>query len=189
MTPVRKIIVQGIGVNILSAKQNDKDFISLTDMAKYKTYDSGVVISNWLTTKYTIQFMGAWEQLHNPNFNLMEFNKIKNEVGTNGFIVSSSMWIKNTNAIGIRSSAGRYGGTFAHKDIIPENLAKYAKDLVYATVEQLVILANLETLNAEFIRQGLESVERLKKLNDIAIIQMRSLLGHPSIKKLSEGNS
>jgi len=77
MTPTKKIIVQGIEVNISSAKQNDKDYISLTDMAKYKTYDSGVVISNWLTTKYTIQFMGAWEQLHNPNFNLMEFNKIK----------------------------------------------------------------------------------------------------------------
>jgi hypothetical protein len=65
----------------------------------------------------TVQFMGAWEQIHNPDFNLMEFHKIKDEVGTNGFIVSSSMWIKNTNAIGIKSSPGRYGGTFAHKDI------------------------------------------------------------------------
>jgi hypothetical protein len=85
----KKIIVQGSQISIILHKGDD-DFISLTDMAKYKTYDSGVVISNWLTTKYTIQFMGAWEQLHNPNFNLMEFNKIKNEVGTNGFIVSSS---------------------------------------------------------------------------------------------------
>ena len=117
MTPTKKIIVQGIEVNISSAKQNDKDYISLTDMAKYKTYDSGVVISNWLTTKYTVRFMGAWEQLHNPNFNLMEFNKIKNEVGTNGFIVSSSMWIKNTNAIGIRSSPGRYGTTNGRSNI------------------------------------------------------------------------
>ncbi|MCC7196689.1 KilA-N domain-containing protein [Candidatus Peregrinibacteria bacterium] len=278
MTSAKKIIVQGIEVNISSAKHNDKDYISLTDMAKYKTYDSGVVISNWLTTKYTVQFMSAWEQIHNPDFNLMGFNKIKIEVGTNGFIVSSSMWIKNTNAIGIRSRTGRYGGTFAHKDIafefatwlspefklflikefqrlkeeenkklalgwdvkrmlakinykihtdaikkhlIPENLEKYAKDLVYATeadllnlalfglkaqewgrknhqktgnirdhaaVEQLVILANLETLNAEFIRQGLEPIKRLKKLNEIAIIQMRSLLGNPTIKKLSNGD-
>ena len=117
MTPAKKIIVRGIEIAVSSAKQNNKDYISLTDMAKFKTYDSGVVISNWLTTKFTTQFMGAWEQLYNPNFNLMEFHKIRNEVGTNGFIVTSSMWIKNTNAIGIRSSAGRYGGTFAHKDI------------------------------------------------------------------------
>jgi len=108
-----------IGKNIIAVNlsENENDFISLTDMAKFKSYDSGVVISNWLTTKYTVQFMGAWEQIHNPVFNLMEFHKIKNEVGTNGFIVSSSMWIKKTAAIGIKSSAGRYGGTFAHKDI------------------------------------------------------------------------
>ena len=105
------------GTEIVITKQKEGDYISLTDMAKYKNYDSGVVISNWLTSKYTIQFIGMWEQLYNPIFNLMEFHKIKNEVGTNGFIVSSSMWIKNTNAIGIKSSAGRYGGTFAHKDI------------------------------------------------------------------------
>ena len=116
MAKSKKIIVQGSQISIILNKGND-DFISLTDMAKHKTYDSGVVISNWLTTKYTIQFMGAWEQLHNPNFNLMEFNKIKNEVGANGFIVSSSMWTRQTNAIGIKSSAGRYGGTFAHKEI------------------------------------------------------------------------
>ena len=112
----KKIIVQGSSIGII-LHIGDGDFISLTDMAKFKSYDSGIVIANWLSTKYTIQFMGAWEKLHNPNFNLMEFNKIKSEAGTNGFIVSSSMWIKNTGAIGIHSTAGRYGGTFAHKDI------------------------------------------------------------------------
>ena len=112
-----KKIITGKGLQISIITKNKEDYISLTDMAKVKAYDSGVVISNWLTTKYTIQFMGAWEQLHNPHFNVIEYHKIKNEVGTNGFIVSSSMWIKQTNAIGIRSSAGRYGGTFAHKDI------------------------------------------------------------------------
>ena len=105
---------QIINVN-LSEKEND--YISLTDMAKFKGEDTGLIISHWLTTKFTIQFMGAWEQMYNSDFNLTEFRKIKNEVGTNGFVVSSSMWIKRTNAIGIRSSAGRYGGTFAHKDI------------------------------------------------------------------------
>jgi len=97
----RKIIVKNISIALIS--RIDEDYISLTDMAKFKKYDSGVVLSNWLTTKYTVQFMGAWEQLHNPNFNPMEFHRIKNEVGTNGFIVSASKWIKQTNAIGIRS--------------------------------------------------------------------------------------
>jgi len=97
---------------------NEDDYLSLTDMAKFKGSETGLIISHWLTTKYTIQLMGIWEQLHNKNFNVTEFRNIKNEVGTNGFVVSSSMWIKRTNAIGIRSSVGRYGGgTFAHKDI------------------------------------------------------------------------
>lgn len=269
----KKIIVQGSQISIILHKRDD-DFISLTDMAKYKTYDSGVVISNWLTTKYTIQFIGSWEQLHNPNFNLMEFNKIKNEVGTNGFIVSSSMWIRQTNAIGIRSSAGRYGGTFAHKDIafefatwlspefklflikefqrlkdeenkrlelgwdfkraltkinyrihtdaikaqlIPLQLTKQEANMVYASeadvlnvalfgktakiwrdrypskdgnirdyadVTQLVVLANLEGINAELIRRGVPQSERLMQLNQIAITQMQSLIGNASIKNL-----
>ncbi|MBI5414799.1 KilA-N domain-containing protein [Candidatus Peregrinibacteria bacterium] len=269
----KKINLQGIQVSII--ERNNEDYISLTDMAKFKTYDSGVVISNWLTTKYTIQFMGAWEQFHNPIFNLMEFNKIKNEVGTNGFIISSSLWIRKTNAIGIRSSAGRYGGTFAHKDIafefatwlspefklylikefqrlkdeenerlavgwnvkriltkinyrihtdaiskhlIPKEITKKQAEVIfaseadvlntalfgmtakewreknpkkegnmrdYADVFQLVCLANLETLNAEFIRQGFPQSERLLRLNQIAILQMRSLIENPNFKKLN----
>ncbi|HYV33373.1 MAG TPA: KilA-N domain-containing protein [Candidatus Limnocylindria bacterium] len=272
MLKSKQIIVQGSQISIIS-HNGDGDFISLTDMAKSKTYDSGVVISNWLTTKYTIQFIGLWEQLHNPEFNLMEFHKIKNEVGTNGFIVSSSMWIKQTKAIGIRSSAGRYGGTFAHKDIafefatwlspefklylikefqrlkteeserlrlgwdvkrtlvkinykihtdaikehlIPPHISKESRDVLYASeadvlnvalfgntakdwrdknpnkngnirdyadITQLVVLANLEGINAEFIRRRLPQSERLIRLNEIAIIQMRSLIGNASIKK------
>lgn len=250
------------------------DYLSLTDMAKFKTYDSGVVISNWLTTKYTVQFMGAWEQLHNPNFNLMEYHNIKNEVGTNGFIISSSMWITRTNAIGIKSSAGRYGGTFAHKDIafefatwlspefklflikefqrlkdqenerlelgwdlkrsltkinyrihtdaiqthlIPQQLSKQKVNMIYASeadilnvaifgktakewrdnnsktignirdyadVTQLVVLANLEGINAELIKLKVTQSERLLKLNQIAISQIKSLIENPTIKKL-----
>src|SRR3990167_4221452 len=269
-----KKIITGKGLQISIITKNKEDYISLTDMAKVKAYDSGVVISNWLTTKYTIQFMGAWEQLHNPHFNLIEYHKIKNEVGTNRFIVSSSMWIKQTNAIGIRSSAGRYGGTFAHKDIafefatwlspefklylikefqrlkeeenqrlalgwdvkrtlakinykihtdavkehlIPPQLSKRSINIIYANeadvlnmalfgktakdwrdanqnkdgnirdyadVTQLVVLANLESINAELIRQGISQSDRLIQLNQIAISQMRSLVGNPSIKKL-----
>lgn len=272
MNKTHKIVVKNIAISLTS---NDVgDYLSLTDMAKFKTYDSGVVISNWLTTKYTIQFMGAWEQLHNPNFNLMEYHNIKNDVGTNGFIISSSMWITRTSAIGIRSSAGRYGGTFAHKDIafefatwlspefklflikefqrlkeqenerlelgwdlkraltkinyrihtdaiqnylIPSQLSKQKLSIVYATeadvlnvalfgqtakmwrdknprkdgnlrdyadVTQLVVLANMEGINAELIKQNIPQTERLFKLNQIAISQMQSLIGNATIKKL-----
>ncbi len=95
------------------------DYVSLTDMAKYKDPEfTGIIIANWLSTKYAIQFMGIWEKLNNPNFNVMEFHNIKNSAGEGSFILSSSRWIKATNAIGIKSSTGRYGGgTFAHKDI------------------------------------------------------------------------
>ena len=261
-------------MQIAIISKDSQDYISLTDMAKFKNYDTGVVISNWLTTKYTLQFMGAWEQLHNPNFNLIEFHRIRNEAGTNGFIVSSSMWIKHTHAIGIRSSAGRYGGTFAHKDIafefatwlspefklflikefqrlkeeeserlalgwdikrtlakinykihtdavkahlIPPQVSKQSANLVYANeadvlnmalfgrtaktwrdtspskdgnirdyadVIQLVVLANLEGINAELIKQGIPQSERLLQLNQIAISQMQSLVGNAAIKKL-----
>lgn len=218
--------------------------------------------------------MGAWEQVHNSNFNLIEFHKIKNEAGSNGFIVSSSFWIKKTGAIGIKSSAGRYGGTYAHKDIafefatwlspefklylikefqrlkeqesqrlalgwdvkrtltkinyrihtdaikkhlIPKNISKNKATIVYANeadvlnvalfgktakewrdknsgkdgnlrdyadVTQLVVLANLEGINAELIRQGLSQPKRLIQLNQIAIIQMKSLINSSSMKKL-----
>lgn len=269
---MKKISSQGLQITII--EKENQDYISLTDMAKLKSYDSGVVISNWLTTKYTIQFMGAWEQLYNPDFNLIEYHKIKNEVGTNGFIVSSSMWIRQTGAVGIRSSAGRYGGTFAHKDIafefatwlspefklylikefqrlkdeeserlrlgwdvkrtlakinyrihtdaikerlIPLHLTKQSAITVYASeadvlnmalfgktakewrnenpnkegnirdyadVTQLVVLANLEGINAELIRNKVSQSERLIQLNQIAITQVRSLIGNPPIKKL-----
>lgn len=273
---ISKITVKGSEIS-LHLKHDDNDYISLTDMAKYKNKDAtGIVIANWLSTKYTIQFMGAWEQLHNSIFNVIEFHNIKNEAGSNGFILSSSMWIQKTKAIGLRSTAGRYGGTYAHKDIafefatwlspefklylikeyqrlkydeneklrlgwdvkrqltkvnyhihtdsIKENLipkyitkkqgkfiyaseadvlnialfGKTAKDWRdqnknlqgnirdYTNVMQLVVLANLESFNAELIKQGLVQSDRLKKLNEIAIFQMKSLVGNPTIKKLEK---
>lgn len=271
---MKKILVQNKIIAVKISKDGD-DYISLTDMAKFKNYMSGVVIQNWLTTKYTVQFMGAWERFNNPDFNVLEFQYIRNEVGTNGFIVSPSMWIHKTRAIGIRSSAGRYGGTFAHKDIafefatwlspefklyfikefqrlkieenerlalgwdakrmltrinykihtdaikehivLPLRLSARDSTMVYANeadvlnkalfgltaqewrdknpklegnvrdyadVSQLVCLANLENLNAEYIRAGILQGERLLKLNESAISQMKSLIGNPSVKKL-----
>lgn len=107
-----KIIINNRNIEV-KLSQDNNDYISLTDMAKFKdTQSTGIVIVNWLTTKYTIEFMGSWEQLYNPNFNVMEFHNIRNEAGSNGFIVSAKRWIEKTKAIGIRSTSGRYGGTF-----------------------------------------------------------------------------
>ncbi len=111
-----KIEVQGFEITVVN--QNNNDYISITDIAKQKNSEAtGLVIAHWLSTKFTIEFMGLWEQMHNENFNVTEFRNIKNEAGSNGFILSSKQWIEKTNSIGIISSAGRYGGTYAHKDI------------------------------------------------------------------------
>ncbi len=270
---MKKIITQGLQISVI--KDKDEEYISLTDMAKFKDREAtGIVIANWLSTKYTIQFMGAWEQVHNPNFNVMEFNNIRNEAGSNGFILSSSKWIQKTKAIGVRSSAGRYGGTYAHRDIafefatwlspefklylikefqrlkqqenkkfelgwdikrqltkinyrihtdaikenlVPPHISKQLANIIYANeadvlnmalfgktakdwrsenpkkdgnirdyadVTQLVVLANLEGMNAELIRCGSPQNERLVQLNEIAITQMKSLIGNETVKKL-----
>jgi len=272
--PNRKINVQGTEIIIFQRK--DDDYVSLTDMARYKNKEnSGLVITHWLRTKYTIEFLGIWEQLYNPSFNVTEFGNIKTNSGSNSFVLSSRQWIEKTNAIGLISKTGRYGGgTFAHKDIafefaswispefklylikefqrlkedenqrkslewdvkrllakvnykvhtdavkenlIPSEVSKSQRDRIYssegdvlnvamfgttalewrennpskkgnirdyANVTQLVCLAGLESLNAEFIRQNLQQGDRLKRLNEIAIIQMRSLTGQKSIEKL-----
>lgn len=270
---MKKLITQGLKISVIKSK--DEEYISLTDMAKFKDREAtGIVIANWLSTKYTIQFMGAWEQVHNPSFNVMEFNNIRNEAGSNGFILSSSKWIEKTNAIGIKSSAGRYGGTYAHRDIafefaswlspefklylikefqrlkteenerlilgwdvkrqltkinyrihtdaiqthlIPHQISKQNIEIIYANeadvlnialfgktakkwrdenptkdgnirdyadVTQLVVLANLEGINAELIKQKISQSDRLVFLNQTAISQMKSLIGNPTIKKL-----
>ena len=260
---------------IILFEQNKQDYISLTDIARYKNKDhTGLVISHWLSTKYTVEFMGIWEKMHNNNFNITEFRNIKNEIGSNGYVLSSKQWINKTNSIGLISKAGRYGGTYAHKDIafefaswisaefklflikefqrlkeqeiereklgwnlkrnlaainyrihtdavqeylIPPQISAQQSNLTYAneadvlnkalfgltanewrksnakkkgnirdyaTVHQLVCLSNLESLNAQYIREELPQVERLKKLNTIAIIQMKSLLGLKTLKIL-----
>jgi hypothetical protein len=270
----QKINVKGTEIVIFQSK--DDDYISLTDIAKSKNSEEPrFVIQNWMKTRFTVDFLGIWEELHNRSFNRVEFDTVKNEAGTNAFVLTPQKWIEKTNAIGIISKAGRYGGgTFAHKDIafefaswisaefklylikefqrlkqeenerkalgwnmkrllskvnykvhtdavkenlIPKNISKKQIDAIYAdeadvlnvalfgmtakawreqnlnkkgnirddaNVTQLVCLAGLESLNAEFIRQGLAQGNRLTKLNQIAIIQMRSLSGSPGIKKL-----
>ncbi|MEI6553149.1 MAG: KilA-N domain-containing protein [bacterium] len=110
-----KIKNQEITINL---SNNGGDYISLTDMAKYKDPQlTGIIIANWMRTRYTIDFIGFWEKMYNKSFNVIEFDNIRKHMGSNGFIISSKKWIEKTGAIGIRSTSGRYGGTFAHKDI------------------------------------------------------------------------
>jgi len=247
------------------------DYISLTDMLKAK--DGDFFISDWLRNRNTIEYIGIWERIHNPDFNYGEFATIKSQAGLNSYKISVKEWVSKTNAIGLTAKAGRYGGTYAHKDIafefgmwisaefkiylvkefqrlkdnesksldwnikrsltkinyrihtdaikdnlIPENLSKQQINIVYASeadvlnmalfgktakqwreanlkeqgnirdyanVSQLVCLANLENLNAVFINDGLVQSERLVKLNQIAISQMRILLNDGGVKGLS----
>ncbi len=108
--------VKGAAVAVLS--QNQQDFICLTDIARYKDAErTDYLISNWLRNRNTIEFLGIWEQLNNPGFNPIEFDGIKKQAGLNSFILTAKRWIDATGAIGLISKAGRYGGTYAHKDI------------------------------------------------------------------------
>lgn len=108
-----KIKVENAEITVI--RQNDDDFISLTDMAKSQFQEH--IIFRWLSLKSTIEYLGEWELLYNPNFNYTEFGTIKNMAGSNNFVLSAKTWIEKTNAIGIVSKAGRYGGTYAHRDI------------------------------------------------------------------------
>jgi len=105
-------------LEIVLYSEKEEEFISLTDMAKFRdSQRTNYIIQNWMRTRSTIEFLGLWEQLHNPNFNSIEFDAFKNEAGSNSFTLTPKKWIETTNAIGINSKAGRYGGTYAHKDI------------------------------------------------------------------------
>jgi hypothetical protein len=110
-----KINVKNTDVTII--KQNEMDFVSLTDIAKFKTEDPNAVIGNWMRNRNTIEYLGIWEYLYNPNFKPLEFEGFRKEAGLNAFTLSPQKWIDKTNAIGLISKSGRYGGTYAHKDI------------------------------------------------------------------------
>jgi len=105
-------------LEIVLFSQNNEDYISLTDMARYRDAErTNYIIQNWLRTRSAIDFCGLWEQLNNPSFKRIEFDAFKNEAGANSFSLTPQKWIETTNAIGIISKSGRYGGTFAHRDI------------------------------------------------------------------------
>ena len=263
-----------LGTEISYYQSNEDDYISLTDMVK--NIENGLaLIEKWLRNKNTIEFLGVWEEIYNPNFNSPEFEGIKNQAGFNRFILSVKQWVEKTNSIGIIAKAGRYGGTYAHRDIafefaswispqfklyllkefqrlkieenerkelgwdvkrslvkinyrihtdaikenlIPVELNKNQVNQIYASeadvlnmalfgmtakewrdqnkdkegnvrdyanVAQLVCLSNLENLNAMFISEKLSQTERLVKLNQIAIKQMKLLTEDHSVKKIA----
>ena len=158
----KKINVDGTQITIMS--QNNEDYISLTDIIKAK--DGDFFIAGWLRNRNTVEFLGAWEQLNNPGFNYGEFAIIKSQAGLNSYKISVKEWAEKTNGIGLVAKAGRYGGTYAHKDIAFEfgmtakewhdkNPNENGNMRDNADVYQLVSLANLETHNAKFIKQGL----------------------------------
>jgi len=116
MATKKKLDVLSMKVSVELNKTDD--FISLTDIAKYRNPDDPrFIIQNWMRTRFTIDFMGIWEQLHNPNFNRVEFEAVKNEAGRNAFVMTPTKWVELTGAIGVIAKSGRYGGTYAHKDI------------------------------------------------------------------------
>lgn len=268
-----KIEARGTEITVLKIEQ--EDFLSLTDIARHKdSKHTDTIIHNWLRNRNTIELLGFWESIYNPHFITLEFEGFRKQAGLNSFVMTSKRWVETTNAIGIISKSGRYGGTFAHRDIafefaswisiefklyvikefqrlkadehdrlqlewnlqrtlakvnyhihtdaireylIPKELTKTQMTIVYAneadllnvalfgltakqwrddnsdldgnirdfaTIEQLVILSNLESINAMLIQQGVKQSDRLIQLNRIAISQMKSLIAHSRRKQL-----
>jgi hypothetical protein len=277
MTKKTQILaVKNVSVSLTTI--HNEDYISLTDIAKAKESGSRAadIIKNWIRNRGTLEFLGTWEQIYNPDFKVVEFDHFKTQAGLPSFVLGPGQWIEKTNAIGLYVRSGRYGGTYAHKDIafefcsainavfklylikefqrlkadetrreqlewnvsrtlakvnyrihtdavkehlIPEDLSKSKQRFVYAneadllnlalfnktaaiwrkenppkrgnirdhaTIEQLVVLSNLESFNSELIAEGLDGDTRLKRLNQIAIRQMRVMLENKSLKKLED---
>ena len=211
MAKKNKIIeVQGSAITILTGKE--QDYISLTDMVR-NIENGSALIEKWLRNKNTIEFSGIMEEIYNPDFNSTEFEVIKNPAGLNRFVLSVKQWVTKTDSKGIIANAGRYGGTYAHKDIAFEfaswispqfklYLIKEFQRLKDEEQKQLGwdIHRNLakinyrihtdaikENRNAVFIKEGLEQAERLTRLNHIAIQQMRILVEDRTTKKLEGG--
>jgi hypothetical protein len=269
----KKISVKGFDVVLYENGEND--FISLTDIAKYKDIKrTDYIIQNWLRNRNTIELLGFWEALNNPDFKPIEFDGFRKQAGLNSFTLTAKQWIEKTNAVGLVSKQGRYGGTYAHKDIafefaswisiefklyiikefqrlkndenerlnlewslqrtlskinykihtdaikeniVPTLISKSQINVVYAneadllnvalfgitakqwkeenprvkgnmrddaSIEQLVVLSNMESINALLIEQALAQKDRLIQLNKVAIMQMKSLLENDSLKKL-----
>lgn len=138
------IHANGIDINIYTL-DFENDYISLTDIARKREGEyPGYVIQNWLRGKNTVAFLGLWEKLHNPKFNCLEFEAIKNEAGSNGFVLTPKRWIETTNAVGIVSKAGRYAATYAHRDIAFEFASWISPEFKLYIIEEYQRLKNAE---------------------------------------------
>ncbi len=177
------IHAKGIDIGIYTTNF-ENEFISLTDIAKYRNEDEPrFVIQNWMRNRNTIEFLGVWEELHNLNFNRVQFEAVKNEAGLNRFVMTPTKWISQMNAIGIVSKAGRYGGIYANEaDMLNVVLfGKTANSTVKenlrdgATLNQLLVLANPESYNAVLIHQGKKQKERMELLRQLAVQQLQTL--------------
>ena len=266
MAKMVKETIHANGVDIgIYTQDFENEYLSLTDIARYKSDDPAAVIQNWMRNRDVLEFLGLWEKLHNDNFNPLEFEGFRKQAGANAFTMSPKKWIETTSAIGMVSKAGRYGGTYAHSDIamsfatwispefqlyimkdyrrlktdensrlslswnlnreisklnyrihtdaikknlIPPELTQWQISNTYAseadllntvlfgktakewrdekkqkdanirddaTLNQLLVLANLESYNAILIEQGKEQAERMQLLHDLAVQQMRTL--------------
>lgn len=273
-----QISAKGVHISVVSDGGYD-DYISLTDIAKYKSEDPAATIQNWMRSRDVIEFLGLWETLYNPDFKPLEFEGVKARAGSNAFTLSPKRWIEATAAIGMHSKSGRNGGTFAHRDIafefaswisaefklyiitdyqrlkadensrlslnwnmnreiseinyrihtdaikehliVPElpkqyqsftyateadvlNVAMFGETAKqwrdsnpgmegnvrdHATLQQLIVLSNMESLNAEMIKQGINRDDRLVELNRVAKEQMISLSKSAGAKRLGERNN
>ena len=151
-----KITVLDTDISIV--QYNDEDYISLTDMARSQMQEH--IIFRWLSLKSTLEYLGEWEMLYNPGFNCTEFGTIKNSAGSNNFVLSVKTWIERTNAIGIRSKAGRYGGTYAHRDIA------YHFGMWIAPKFQLLLVKEYQRLKSDEQKQlGWSAKRELSKIN------------------------
>lgn len=190
-----QMIVRNQVVNIL--RIDDKEYISLTDLARYADEDDPrYPIQNWMRNKDVISYLGLWESIHNEKFKGVEFDTFKTEAGSNKFKISPQKWIRETNAIGMISKSGNNGGTYARSDIAlfcmtakewresNPDLAEDGNIRDYTDLLHLVILSNLENINAQLIEMGIPQSDRLIKLNDIAKKQMELLRKNKSFNNL-----
>ena len=157
-----KLTVQDTVINLINV--NGNDYICLTDMLSAK--DGDFFITDWLRNRNTLEYIGIWENVYNPNFNYGEFAIIKSQAGLNSFKISVKEFVAKTNAISLQAKAGRYGGT---NPTLKGNIRDYA------SINELICLSNMENINAVLIEQGLSQGERLVRLNQIAIHQMSVL--------------
>ena len=155
-----KLVVKGAEISVQWNSERD-DFISLTDIAKLKDSDNPrYIIQNWLRNRNTIEFLGVWESLYNPYFNRVEFDAFRSQAGLNSFVMTPQKWVESTRAIGIISKAGRYGGTYAHKEIAFEFAS-------WISVEfKLYLVKEFERLKTEEMKQlGWDIKRNLAKIN------------------------